>query len=396
MLNKLRLLTPGPTPLPEEVRLALARDMIHHRKKDFGKLMAAVQEQLRILFGTDGPVLPLACSGSGAMTAAVYSLFAPGEKVLVIEGGKFGQRWRQIAESRGLVAACLPVPFGKGVDPGKVAAILDEDPSIAGVLVQACETSTGVMHPVDEIARRTVGRKALLVVDGVSAVGISPCPMDELCLDCLFTGSQKGLMLPPGLSLLALSPRAWKKAEATAPGCFYFNLPKELEKLEKNQTNFTTPVNLIFGLKASLDLLLAEGIEKVYAKQWALTMLARQGAQSLGLELFAPENFAWGLTSILLPAGVDGVKLLALAESEYGVCMAGGQDDLKGRLVRLGHMGWVDWSDVLAGLYAIKAALSGIGGYSASRDFMEAAMSAYNCALEAGPGIMPPHSLMRS
>lgn len=396
MLNKLRLLTPGPTPLPEEVRLALAKDMIHHRKKDFGKLMADVQEKLRVLFGTAGPVLPLASSGSGAMTAAVYSLFAPGEKVLVIEGGKFGQRWRQIAESRGLDVVCLPVLFGKGANPDQVAAILDENPSIAGVLVQACETSTGVLHPVDEIARKTVGRKALLVVDGVSAVGISPCPMDELGLDCLFTGSQKGLMLPPGLSLLALSPKAWKKAEAVQPGCFYFNLPKEREKLEKNQTNFTTPVNLIFGLKASLDLLFSAGLEMVYARQWALTMLARHGAQAMGLELFAEKNFAWGLTSILLPAGVDGVKLLALAEADYGVCMAGGQDDLKGKLVRLGHMGWVDWSDVLAGLYALKASLVSIGGYSASRDFMETAMSAYNCALEAGPGIMPPNSMMRS
>lgn len=396
MLNKLRLLTPGPTPLPEEVRLALSRDMIHHRKKDFKKLMASLQEQLGDLFGTSGPVLPLSCSGTGAMTATVYSLFTPGEKVLVVEGGKFGERWRKIAESRGLTVVCLPVPFGRAVDPGRVAAIINEDSSIAGILVQSCETSTGILHPVDEIARRTKGRNALLIVDGVSAVGISPLPMDELGLDCLLTGSQKGLMLPPGLSLLALSPGAWKKAESIRPGCFYFNLPDERKKLESNQTLFTTPVNLIFGLKASMDLLLAESLQRIYTKQWALTMLARQGAKALGLELFAPENFAWGLTSIMLPEGVDGVKLLEIAETEYGVCMAGGQDDLKGRLVRLGHMGWVDWSDVLAGLYALKYALGKVGGYSASRDFMEAAMSAYNCALETGPGIMPSCSRMRS
>lgn len=389
MLNKLRLLTPGPTPLPEEVRLALARDMIHHRKSEFKKLMGEIQEQLGQLFGTRQPVLPLAASGTGAMTAAVYSLFAPKEKVLVIEAGKFGERWRKIAESRGLEIACLPVRPGEAVDSDRVAAILNDDPAIAGILMQLCETSTGVLQPVRDICWKTTGRNALLVVDGVSGVGISPCPMDELGIDCLLTGSQKGLMLPPGLSLIALSEKAWRKADAVPPGCFYFNLPAEKSKLARGETLFTTPVNLIFGLKASLDLLLREGLDKVYAKQWALSCEARAGATALGLELLAPKHFAWGLTSIWLPEGLDGVKLLEIAEKDYGVCMAGGQDDLRGRIVRMGHMGWVDWGDVLAGLYALAVSILRVGGTLEASDYMRAAMTAYSGALVAGAGREP-------
>ena len=396
MFNKVRLLTPGPTPRPERVRLALAQDMIHHRKRQFAEIMHRVQEKLRLLFGTEGPVLPLSCSGTGAMTAAVYSLFEPGDKVLVVEGGKFGERWRNIAASRGLAVASLRVPWGEAVRPGDVAAALDADPSIKGVLIQVCETSTGVLHPVRQVGDLMVGREALLVADGISAVGISPCPMDDWKLDCLLTGSQKGLMLPPGLALLALSPRAWKKAEATRPGCFYFDLPRERDNVLKGQTLFTTPVNLVMGLDVSLELLLENGLELVYAKQWALTMLVRAGARAMGLELFAKEHFAWGLTSVWLPEGVNGGDVLRLAMEDWGVCMAGGQDQLKGRIVRIGHMGWVDWADALAGLYALDRGLMGLGGYSASRDYLETAMAAYRGALEAGPGVAPHQAEVRS
>lgn len=396
MFNKVRLLTPGPTPLPERVRLALAQDMIHHRKREFAGIMRRVQEKLRLLFGTEGPVLPLSCSGTGAMTAAVYSLFEPGDKVLVVEGGKFGERWRNIAASRGLAVASLRVPWGEAVRPEDVPAALDADPSIKGVLIQVCETSTGVMQPVRQVADLMVGREALLVADGISAVGISPCPMDDWKLDCLLTGSQKGLMLPPGLALLALSPRAWKKAEATRPGCFYFDLPRERDNVLKGQTLFTTPVNLIVGLDASLDMLLENGLDLVYTKQWALTMLVRAGTAAMGLSPLAKEHFAWGLTSVWLPEGVNGGDVLRLAMEDWGVCMAGGQDQLKGRIVRIGHMGWVDWADALAGLYALDRGLIGMGGYSAARDYLETAMSAYRAALELGPGIIPARAGVRS
>lgn len=389
MLNKTRLLTPGPTPLPETVRLALAKDMIHHRKRDFEELIGRVQEKLGILFGTKGPVLPLACSGTGAMTAAVYSLFEAGEKVLVIQAGKFGQRWEEIARSRNLDVLSLEIEWGQSARAEELEQILDEDPTIRAVLLQICETSTGVLQPVEEMAKITANREVLLVADGISAVGISPCPMDEWKIDCLLTGSQKGLLLPPGLALIALSERAWKKAEKIQPGCYYFNLPAEREILKKGQTHFTSPINLIYGLEASLDLLLADGLQSVYLKQWALTKLVREGIFAMGLQPLAEKNFAWGLTAVKMPEKISASDVLRYAQDKYQVYMAGGQDRLKNRIVRIGHMGWVDWSDCLAGLYALNAGISACGGEIPDVPFMEKAMQAYNAALAEVIGKKP-------
>lgn len=380
MLNKQRMLTPGPTPLPEEVRLALARDMIHHRKPAFRELMHEVQAKLGVLFGTQSPVLPLACSGTGAMTAAIYSLFKPGEKILSVETGKFGQRWSEIAKSRGLAVRKLEVEWGQAANPAEIGAILKEEGCFAGVLMQLSETSTGVMNPARAIAAITSQTDELLVVDGISAVGISPCPMDEWKIDCLLTGSQKGLMLPPGLALIAFSERAWRKAESIEPGCFYFNLPAERAKLAKGETNFTSPINLIAGLKASLDLLLKNGLEPVYKKQWAMTMLVRAGLAALGLQLFAKSDFAWGVTAALAPQGIGAGELLRICQEEFGVIMAGGQDALKGKIIRVGHMGWVDWGDCLAGLAALALALQK-SGFAPGAGWEKAAMQAYMAAL---------------
>ena len=387
MLNKLRLLTPGPTPLPEEVRLALALDMIHHRKPDFVRVMERIQPGLQYLFGTTQQVMPLSCSGTGAMHAAVTNLFAPGEKVLVVEAGKFGERWREIAESHGLVVTSLVYEYGQAVTAEAVRDALAADSSLRGVLVQASETSTGVLHPVRELGEVTRGTDVLLVVDGISAVGISPCPMDAWGIDCLLTGSQKGLMLPPGLALLALSEAAWDKVRRVGPSDFYFNLQAERDKSLKHQTLFTSPVNLLQGLAVSLDLFREATLEEVYRKQWALTAMARAGVLSMGLELLAKTHFTWGLTSIRLPAGIDGSVVLKAAVDRCGVVLAGGQGDLKNKAVRLGHMGHVDWSDVLAGLHALKTGLVAAGGYCAARTYMEDAVHAYEEALEEGwPG----------
>ena len=384
MLNKLRLLTPGPTPLPEEVRLALAQDMIHHRKDDFKRVMERIQPGLQYLFGTAQQVLPLSCSGTGAMHAAVTNLFAPGEKVLVVEGGKFGERWREIAESQGLSVTSIVTRDGHAVTAEAVREALAADPAIRGVLVQASETSTGVLHPVHELGAVTRGTDVLLVVDGISAVGISPCPMDAWGVDCLLTGSQKGLMLPPGLALLALSDRGWDKVREVGPKNFYFNLLAERDKSLAHQTLFTSAVNLLRGLDVSLGLFREQTLEGVYRKQWALTCMARAGAASMGLELLAKTHYTWGLTSIRMPAGIDSSAVLAAAAERCGVVMAGGQGELKKRVVRLGHMGHVDWSDVLAGLHALKTGLAAAGGYSAARTYLEDAMHAYEEALGEG------------
>ncbi|WP_035243665.1 pyridoxal-phosphate-dependent aminotransferase family protein [Desulfonatronovibrio hydrogenovorans] len=376
-MDKLRLLTPGPTPLPEDVRLALARDMIHHRKANFKEIMDRVQQGLKYLFGTKEPVLILTSSGTGAMNAAVTNLFIPGEKVLVVEAGKFGQRWSEIAQAHGLEVVALPIKWGQAVKPRDVENALSRYPDIKGLLVQASETSTGVLHPVKDLAGLCRSSDRLLVVDGISAVGISPCPMDEWGIDCLVTGSQKGIMLPPGLAFISLSQKAWEKAQAAGPGNFYFNLLKEREKCLAGQTLFTPAINLIVALEECLKYFQKHGLDNIFKRQQAMTSLVRTGADSLGLELLAQENYTWGLTSIKLPPGVDGVKLLTRAASDYNVIMAGGQDHLKGRIVRMGHMGYVDWSDLLAGLYALRSCLIRCGGYSGADDYLERAMAAY-------------------
>lgn len=384
MLNKPRLLTPGPTALPESVRLAMAADIIHHRKPVFKEVMNQAQEKLKKLFGTAQPVLPLTSSGTGAMTAAINGLFAPGEKVLVIEGGKFAQRWTAIARSRQLEVMVHEVPWGEAVKPEEVAEILKKHSELAGVCVQLCETSTGSQHPVRELAAITRASGSLLVVDGISGVGISPCPMDEWGIDCLLTGSQKGLMLPPGLAFIALSERAWKKAEGVTPGCFYFNLPQEKANILKGQTNFTPAISLLIGLNTSLDLFFEAGLENVYRKQWALSCMARTGARAMGLELFAPDAPAWGVTSICMPAGINSSTVLAEAFKSCNVVMTAGQDDLKEKIIRIGHMGWIDWADLAAALHALCRAYVKAGGHVGTRDYLEQALDSYWQTLENG------------
>ncbi len=385
MLTKPRLLTPGPTPLPEEVRLAMAQDMVHHRKPPFKALLAEVQEGLQYLFQTKNPVMSLTASGSGAMTAAVYSLFHPGETVLCIEAGKFGERWAEICQTAGLEPQVHKVEWGKAVTVSDIEAILDANPDIRGVLVQASETSTGVLHPIKDIATVTANRDVLLVVDGISAVGISPCPMDAWNIDCLLTGSQKGLMLPPGLAFVALSERALARAKDVDCRNFYFNLVAEHQKTLENQTLFTPAIGLLVGLVESLRLFRSFGLDNLFRKQWALTCMTREAVAAMRLELFAETDYTWGLTSIMLPPGIDAGELLKIAAAEYGVIMAGGQGHVKKSIVRIGHMGHVDFGDVAAGLYAFRRGFERLGGYIGSANPLEVGLAAYEQAMEEGP-----------
>lgn len=366
--------------MPEDVRLAMARDMVHHRKAPFKELLARVQTGLKEIFGTSQPVLPLSCSGTGAMVAAVGNLFAPGERVLVVEAGKFGERWVEISEQRGLRVETLSFPWGQGADVAVVAEKLAGG-DFAGLLIQVSETSTGVLHPVREIAALTRASKTLLVCDGISAVSVSPCPMDAWGIDCLLTGSQKGLMLPPGLALAALSDRAWAKADSVAPATYYFDLKAERDACLKNQTRFTSPVGLLVGLDVALEHILTFGLENLYRQQWAMTRMARAGMAAMGLPLLAESDYTWGLTATLLPQGLSGPGLLKAMAEEFGVVMAGGQGHQKDTVVRLGHMGHVDFGDVLAGLAALAQVARAQGFVPAQVDFLEQAMAAYMAGL---------------
>ena len=379
LLNKARLLTPGPTPLPEQVRLALAKDAVHHREHAFSDLLLKVEEQLKVLFGTSEPVLPLASSGTGAMTAAVDSLFAPGDKVIVINAGKFGERWSMIARARGLQVVELCYEWGLAANPEDIEACLEENRDARGLFVQLSETSTGVLHPVKDIAAKLKNTGAMLIVDGISGVGICPCPMDEWGIDCLITGSQKGLMLPPGLAFIALSPRAWKKAEQVSPQCYYFDLIQERANCEKNQTHYTSPISLLVGLHEALTMLLEFGMDNIFKKQWALTQMARTGLSAMGLELFVKEEgrYTWGLTSIRMPDSMPAGPIVAKAYKDCSVILTAGQGDLKEKVIRLAHMGWVDWADLAAGLHALAWSLP----EKPEGAYLEKALEAYHKAL---------------
>ncbi len=376
-----RMLTPGPTPIPDRVRLAMAAPLPHHRKDAFKQILAENQTMLKSLFCTDSPVLPLACSGTGAMTAAAFNLFRPGEKVLVATAGYFGNRWVDIVTMRGLEPVILRKNAGESFDPEEIRAMLDDDASIRGVFMQISETSTGVLHPVKEVAAITRERDVILVADGISAVSISPVAMDAWGIDCLVTGSQKGLMLPPGLAFIALSPRAWQRVESVEPQCYYFDLRTERVNCEKNQTHYTSPISLLVGLHEALTMLLEMGMDTIFKKQWALTQMARTGLSAMGMDLFVKEEgrYTWGLTSILMPDDMPASPIVAKAFKEYGVILTAGQGELKERVIRLAHMGWVDWADLAAGLHALAWSLP----ERPQGAYLEAALEAYHNALEA-------------
>ncbi len=381
MLLHQRLLTPGPTPIPDQVRLAMASPMIHHRKPEFKKIMAETQIYLKKLFGTEQEVLSLASSGTGAMLAAVSNLFSKGEKVIVAQAGKFGERWTKIAQKQGLEVVEIVKPWGEAFLADDIEEAIKNNQDIKGLLIQISETSTGVMHSIYEIAKITQKYDILLVADGISSVGISPAPLDEFGIDALVTGSQKGLMVPTGLSLLAFSEKAWKKAEQVDYSCFYFNMLAERNNVRKQQTNFSSPVSLIIGLKEALSMIFEDndGLDGLYQKQWSLCQMARAGVKAMGLDLFAKENFAWGLTAVKMPKGLKSSELINKAYTKTGVIMAAGQEPMKDEILRLAHMGYVDFGDVLAGLAAVDLSLA--EKPSAYQDnYLQIALSAWNDA----------------
>ncbi len=383
---KYRLLTPGPTLMPQDVKLALSKEMIHHRKEEFKTILDDVEEKLKILFGTKEEVIILSCSGTGGMQAALFNLFSPGEEVIVVEGGKFGKRWTEMAQKRGLSIATLEVEWGKAADPEKIEAVIQSHPQCKGLLLQYSETSTGVLHPIKEIGEILKDRDILLVVDGISGVGISPCPMDKWHIDCLISGSQKGFMIPPGLAFIALSEKAWEKTKQVKNECFYFNLQGEREKMLKGQTLFTSSVALIRALQASLKFFFSPSPDRVYRNQWALTQMTRTAISSLGLKCLAEKHYTWGLTSVCVPSGVSPRQILNICSHEFNLYLAGGQDKLKEKIIRIGHMGDVDVGDILMAVSAISYCLKKLLPHfePTNKDFMERGFHAYVEAIQRG------------
>lgn len=356
------LLAPGPTPVPPEVLLAMARPIIHHRAPEFAQLFGEIREDLKWLFQTQNDVLILAASGTGGMEGSVSNFLSPGDKALCVNAGKFGERWGKLCKTFGVQVTELKVEWGRAVDPQTVADALKKDPSIKAVYIQASETSTGVAHNVKAIAEIVkLYDGTILVVDAITALGVFDIKTDAWGIDVVVTGSQKALMLPPGLAFVSVSDKAWQLAEKAKNGAFYFNFKKERESQIKNQTAYTPAVSLIVGLKEVLSMLKAEGLDAVFARQAALAKAMREGVKAAGLALFPKESPSDALTAISAPDGVDGQAVYKNLRVQYGMTAAGGQDHLKGKIFRIAHMGYMDSFDVITALAAMEMVLKGLG-----------------------------------
>jgi aspartate aminotransferase-like enzyme len=358
---KYRLFTPGPTPVPEETLLELARPVNYHRSAEFRQALAEVLEDLQYVFRTRHPIIPLTSSGTGGLEAAVVNCLPPGGKAICLISGRFGERWRSLCKAFGVEAVGVTVPPGQVVPPEQLERALADHPDAAAVCSTLSETSTGVANDVAAYGRLVARAPALLLVDAISGLGAMECHTDDWHIDVCVTGSQKALMMPPGLAFLSVSDKAWKQIDNNpSPRTFYFDLKKARSQLATFDTPYTPAHTLVRAMRVSLKRIRAEGIENVWARQARTAAAARAGFQAMGLELFAARP-ADGLTVARVPAGLDGVALLAKLEKQYGLKLAGGQDSLKGKIIRLGHMGYIDQFDVLAALAGVELVLLEMG-----------------------------------
>jgi len=360
-MEKRYLLAPGPTAIPPEVLLKMAEPMIHHRNPVFEEIMEDVRADLKYVFGTKNEVLIFASSGTGAMESAVTNLLSPGDKALCVRAGKFGERWAEICEAYGIEAINIDVPWGEELDPGVVEKTLKTAPEVKAVYMAATETSTGVMFPCREVAAIVKNYPdTLMVVDGITGIGVHELPQDEWNIDVLVGGSQKALMLPPGLAFAGVSDKAWAASRKSRLPRFYFNWAKELSNLKKNQTNFTPAISLIIGLRESLRLIRQEGIGNVYKRIDSLARATREGAAALGLTIFARRPSP-AVTVIEAPEGIDGQAIYKTLWTKYGVTGAGGQDRLKGRVFRIATLGYAGPYDVITAIAALEFTLKDLG-----------------------------------
>lgn len=356
-MPKPRLLTPGPTQVPEAALLRLARQVGHHRTPEFNQLFQEVLDGLRYAFQTKNDVVVLTSSGSGAMEAAVVNLVPRGGKAIVLNAGVFAKRWADIGRAYGIEMIEHKVPWGQAVAPADVRKLLEQHPDAVAVFGTLMESSTGVEHDVRAIAEVVRPTKAVFVVDGISGAGAVECRTDEWGIDVLVVGSQKALMLPPGLAFLAVSQKAWQQIDRVDCQAFYFDLKQYRKKLADGPTTPWTPAHtLVAALAENLRIIQAEGIDNVIARNRRLARATRAGVQALGLELFAARP-ADGMTAVRVPERIDGAALLKRLESRFGVKLAGGQLDLKGKIFRIAHFGLVDELDIISALAALEIVL---------------------------------------
>lgn len=362
-MQKKYLMTPGPTPVPAEVLLAMGAPIIHHRTPDFSAAFATAIDNLKYVFQTSGDVLLFACSGTGVMESAIANCFCPGDTVVVCRNGKFGDRQKNIAETYGLTVVDLAYEWTEVVRPADVERALAEHPEARGVIVTQSETSSGVLNDVQAIGALVRDLPdTVLIVDSITGIGAVECKTDEWGLDVVMTGSQKGLMLPPGLAACTVSEKAWRAYERSTLPKFYFDWMKYKKNIEKDTTPFTPAVSLVLGLNVALKMIREEGIEQTIARHSRLAEATRRGCEALGLKLFAPpEGRGSAVTPVWVPEGVDGKAIVKILKDKYGITIAGGQDDYTGRIFRVGHLGYFGDFDIITTLAALEMTLAGLG-----------------------------------
>jgi aspartate aminotransferase-like enzyme len=363
MDNKLMLMIPGPTPVPENVLLALAKHPIGHRSGEFSAVMADVFASLKWLHQTENDVLMLAASGTGAMEAGITNFFQTGDKILVAYNGKFGERWAKVAKAFGLNVLEVTAPWGKPLDPAAIKAALDADTSkeIKGVVVTHSETSTGVMNDLETIATHVKAHGALIIFDAVTSLGAANVPIDAWGLDVVCSGSQKGFMIPPGLGFVTVSPKAWEAYKTANLPRFYMDLGKYRKSAADNTTPFTPAVNLIFALQAALNMMKAEGLENIFARHTRHMNATRAAAKAMNLPLYAPDGSGSVAITAVAPTNVEAEKIRSTIKKKFDIVMAGGQDELKGKIFRIGHLGFVCDRDILSAISALEATLLELG-----------------------------------
>jgi aspartate aminotransferase-like enzyme len=349
---KPRLLTPGPSPVPDFVMAAMTTGLHYHRSPEFAKIMNECRDMLKVIFGTKEDVLMLTGSGTLSMEASIVSLFNKGDSVIAVNSGKFGARWIAQAKIYGLSVIEIKVEHGHAVDVSEVEKVAKANPEARGILIHASETSTSVRHDLKNISKIAHSlNDCLVLVDGITAVGIVEVPMDEWKLDVLCSGSQKGFMLPPGLSLISLSPRAWARTEQVQMQGYYMDLRKERKAQAEGTTAFTGAVTLIAGLHAALNFIKSQGVPAFFEAKWKMVYAVRQSIRAMGLKLFVEDEAAYSPScTAVLTEGLVANKDL---KTHFGLMVAGGQDELKGKIIRIGHLGFMDAWDVLNQITAL-------------------------------------------
>jgi len=358
---KNRLFTPGPTPVPESVMLKMAEPMIHHRSPEFNDIFTRVNDNLKYLFQTKQPVLTLTCSGTGGVEATFVSLFSPGDTIISVNGGKFGERWVEMPKIFGLNVVEIKTPWGKAPTSGQILEALQSHPSAKAVYLTHSETSTGTATDVKSLAKIIREHsKALICVDGITAIGAHELRFDEWGIDACVTGSQKGLMIPPGLAFVALSSRAIEMMKTSTLPKFYFDLRKALKAYEKNDTPWTPAASLIIGVDAALQKIRAEGIEHIWNRHERMAMAMRAGVRALGMKLFSDEP-SFAVTPVWVPNGLEWKSFNSILKKKYGVTVAGGQDEFTGKIFRVSHLGYYDELDIITVIAAVERTLADCG-----------------------------------